>query len=98
MSFGHTTEQIITLNLPDGIIPNIVRLCLSFSLFFTYPGMFNVYLSVFRSFCLPVSLSVSHETDMFISKQNVSVMMFPVVKLLDKKFRSTDNLHKSVGF
>jgi len=60
MSFGHTTMQIITLNLPDGIVPNIVRLCLSFSLFFTYP-----------------------------------IMMFPVVKLLDKKFRSTDNLHKS---
>ena len=39
MSFGHTTMQIITLNLPDGIVPNIVRLCLSFSLFFTYPSI-----------------------------------------------------------
>lgn len=61
MSFGHTTEQIITLNLPSGPIPGIVRFCLSFSLFFTFP-----------------------------------VMMFPVVKMLDKKLHLQDKpLHSN---
>lgn len=39
LSFGETTEQMITLNLPDGPFPEVVQLCLCFSLFFTYPIM-----------------------------------------------------------
>eukprot|EP00039_Didymoeca_costata_P004251 m.72225 g.72225 ORF g.72225 m.72225 type:complete len:431 (+) comp12311_c0_seq2:357-1649(+) len=39
ISFGEETEKIITLNLPSGIFPNVVKACLSFSLFFTYPVM-----------------------------------------------------------
>jgi len=39
LSFGETTEQMITLNLPEGHFPEVVQLCLCFSLFFTYPIM-----------------------------------------------------------
>ncbi|XP_065831286.1 uncharacterized protein [Oscarella lobularis] len=39
LSFGPETNSIITLNLPSGPFPLIVKLCLSFSLFFTYPVM-----------------------------------------------------------
>ncbi|KXJ22393.1 amino acid transporter AVT3B [Exaiptasia diaphana] len=39
LSFGTTTRTIITLNLPPGPFPVIVRSCLCFSLFFTYPVM-----------------------------------------------------------
>ncbi|XP_022100370.1 amino acid transporter AVT3C-like [Acanthaster planci] len=39
LSFGPETESIITLNLPEGIIPELVKSCLCFSLFFTYPVM-----------------------------------------------------------
>ncbi|XP_077984384.1 uncharacterized protein LOC144439017 [Glandiceps talaboti] len=51
LSFGPETHNIITLNLPSGVFPFIVKSCLCFSLFFTYP-----------------------------------VMMFPVVRILEKKF------------
>ena len=37
-SFGQDTESIITLNLPGGVFPFIVKGCLCFSLFFTYPS------------------------------------------------------------
>ncbi|KAK3737016.1 hypothetical protein QZH41_018403 [Actinostola sp. cb2023] len=37
LSFGTTTKSIITLHLPPGPFPVIVRSCLCFSLFFTYP-------------------------------------------------------------
>lgn len=39
LSFGPETNSIITLNLPPGIFPFIVKGCLCFSLFFTYPIM-----------------------------------------------------------
>ncbi|XP_038063106.1 amino acid transporter AVT3B-like [Patiria miniata] len=39
LSFGPSTESIITLNLPEGIVPELVKSCLCFSLFFTYPVM-----------------------------------------------------------
>ncbi|XP_073253705.1 uncharacterized protein [Porites lutea] len=39
LSFGETTAQMITLNLPEGPFPAVVQLCLCFSLFFTYPIM-----------------------------------------------------------
>ncbi|XP_072040988.1 uncharacterized protein [Amphiura filiformis] len=38
-SFGPHTNGIITLNLPQGIFPLLVKSCLCFSLFFTYPVM-----------------------------------------------------------
>lgn len=51
LSFGETTEQMITLNLPAGPFPEIVQLCLCFSLFFTYPiMMFPVVLLLERKF------------------------------------------------
>ncbi|XP_071504663.1 uncharacterized protein [Diadema antillarum] len=53
MSFGPDTQNIITLNLPEGVLPHTVKGLLSFSLFFTYP-----------------------------------VMMFPVIRILEKKFLS----------
>lgn len=37
LSFGPDTRAIITLNLPAGIFPGIVKACLCFSLFFTFP-------------------------------------------------------------
>lgn len=37
-SFGENTEKIITLNMPPGILPNLVKGCLCFSLLFTLPG------------------------------------------------------------
>lgn len=39
MSFGPETNPIITLNLPSGIFPFLVKGCLCFSLFFTFPVM-----------------------------------------------------------
>lgn len=39
MSFGPDTNPIITLNLPSGIFPFLVKSCLCFSLFFTFPVM-----------------------------------------------------------
>lgn len=39
LSFGPETNSIITLNLPLGLFPFIVKGCLCFSLFFTYPIM-----------------------------------------------------------
>ncbi|XP_028412726.1 amino acid transporter AVT3A-like [Dendronephthya gigantea] len=39
LSFGENTKSIITLNLPNGKFPVIVKSCLMFSLFFTYPVM-----------------------------------------------------------
>lgn len=39
MSFGPETNAIITLNLPNGVFPFLVRGCLCFSLFFTFPVM-----------------------------------------------------------
>jgi proton-coupled amino acid transporter len=39
LSFGPETNAIITLNLPPGTFPLLVKACLCFSLFFTYPGM-----------------------------------------------------------
>lgn len=39
LSFGPDTQSIITLNLPSGIFPFVVKGCLCFSLFFTYPVM-----------------------------------------------------------
>ncbi|XP_006819511.1 uncharacterized protein LOC102806055 [Saccoglossus kowalevskii] len=59
LSFGAETENIITLNLPAGLFPILVKTCLCFSLYFTYP-----------------------------------VMMFPVVKLLEKRLLP-DNKDKS---
>ena len=31
VSYGSETEKIITLNLPKGIFPNVVKACLCFS-------------------------------------------------------------------
>jgi len=39
ISFGDETEEIITLNLPQGLFPHVVKACLCFSLFFTFPVM-----------------------------------------------------------
>lgn len=39
LSFGPDTESIITLNLPGGLFPFVVKGFLCFSLFFTYPIM-----------------------------------------------------------
>ncbi|XP_035681213.1 amino acid transporter AVT3B-like isoform X3 [Branchiostoma floridae] len=39
LSFGPETNSIITLNLPPGVFPLLVKGCLCFSLFFTYPVM-----------------------------------------------------------
>jgi proton-coupled amino acid transporter len=39
LSFGPDTRAIITLNLPAGVFPGIVKACLCFSLFFTFPIM-----------------------------------------------------------
>ena len=39
LSFGPETHSIITLNLPVGPMPLMVKGCLCFSLFFTYPIM-----------------------------------------------------------
>jgi len=39
ISFGDDTEKIITLNMPQGFFPTVVKCCLCFSLFFTYPMM-----------------------------------------------------------
>ncbi|XP_071951586.1 uncharacterized protein [Antedon mediterranea] len=39
LSFGPETANIITLNLPAGFFPLLVKSCLCFSLFFTYPMM-----------------------------------------------------------
>jgi len=39
LSFGPETESIITLNLPAGVFPGLVKASLCFSLFFTFPIM-----------------------------------------------------------
>jgi proton-coupled amino acid transporter len=39
LSFGPDTEDIITLNLPGGLFPFLVKGFLCFSLYFTYPIM-----------------------------------------------------------
>eukprot|EP01147_Barroeca_monosierra_P009244 gene9244-1526_t len=38
-SFGEDTEKIITLNMPPGIFPVLIKSCLCFSLYFTFPVM-----------------------------------------------------------
>lgn len=51
LSFGPETKAIITLNLPAGIFPGIVKACLCFSLFFTFPiMMFPVVETIERRF------------------------------------------------
>eukprot|EP00057_Strongylocentrotus_purpuratus_P025032 XP_011679506.1 PREDICTED: proton-coupled amino acid transporter 1 [Strongylocentrotus purpuratus] len=55
-SFGPETMNIITLNLPDGVLPHAVQALLSFSLYFTYP-----------------------------------VMMFPVIRILEKRLLTDPN-------
>lgn len=41
LSFGETTESIITFNLPEGVLllPDIIKFCLCIALIFTYPVM-----------------------------------------------------------
>ncbi|XP_030836595.1 amino acid transporter AVT3B isoform X3 [Strongylocentrotus purpuratus] len=56
LSFGPETMNIITLNLPDGVLPHAVQALLSFSLYFTYP-----------------------------------VMMFPVIRILEKRLLTDPN-------
>ena len=51
LSFGEDTQSIITLNLPGGIFPGMVKSCLCFSLFFTFPiMMFPVVETIERRF------------------------------------------------
>jgi len=38
-SFGENTAKIITLNMPSGLLPDLVKGCLCFSLLFTLPGI-----------------------------------------------------------
>nr|XP_054754826.1 uncharacterized protein LOC129260858 isoform X1 [Lytechinus pictus] len=56
LSFGPETMNIITLNLPDGVLPHAVQALLSFSLYFTYP-----------------------------------VMMFPVIRIMEKRLINDPN-------
>ncbi|XP_070553065.1 uncharacterized protein [Ptychodera flava] len=52
LSFGPETENIITLNLPIGLFPAIVKSCLCFSLYFTFPVMmFPVVRLLRREYC-----------------------------------------------
>nr|CAB3266252.1 proton-coupled amino acid transporter 3 [Phallusia mammillata] len=51
MSFGPVTNQIITLNLPAGIFPLLVKMCLCFSLFFTYPVMMFPVVQILEKRC-----------------------------------------------
>lgn len=52
LSFGPETQSIITLNLPAGVFPFVVKGCLCFSLYFTYPVMmFPVSKILERMFC-----------------------------------------------
>jgi proton-coupled amino acid transporter len=60
ISYGSETEKIITLNMPPGRFPAIVKACLSFSLFFTYPVMMfpvsallDKLLGTYVSVCMP---------------------------------------------
>ncbi|XP_071786966.1 uncharacterized protein [Asterias amurensis] len=53
LSFGAETESIITLNLPPGILPELVKSCLCFSLFFTYPVMMFPVVSIIESRLMP---------------------------------------------
>jgi len=51
LSFGEETKSIITLNLPGGVFPGMVKSCLCFSLFFTFPiMMFPVVETIERRF------------------------------------------------
>lgn len=47
VSFGSKTKKIITLNMPPGPFPVMVKVCLCFSLYFTYPGTIGVHVSCF---------------------------------------------------
>lgn len=51
MSFGPDTNQIITINLPPGVFPMLVKLFLCFSLFFTYPVMMFPVIQILQKKC-----------------------------------------------
>ncbi|CAK8697537.1 unnamed protein product [Clavelina lepadiformis] len=51
LSFGSDTNQIITLNLPKGVFPLLVKMCLCFSLFFTYPVMMFPVIQIIEKRC-----------------------------------------------
>lgn len=79
-SFGVATNEVITLNLPKGSSLDfaiIVKCCLCLALFFTYPGTLEA--SWFNH--ITCYMHKTGENWIFFS-----VMMFPVVSILEKKF------------
>ncbi|XP_003388735.3 PREDICTED: amino acid transporter ANT1-like [Amphimedon queenslandica] len=62
LSFGPYTQSIITLNLPPGPFPLIVKSCLCLSLFFTYPMMMFPVSEILEKRISCVSFSPSHFT------------------------------------
>ncbi len=86
-SFGQETESIITLNLPGGAFPFIVKGCLCFSLFFTYPsecGLYVIMRNVGQLECLYSALLF--EWMFFWPPPPSSVMMYPVALILERMF------------
>ncbi|XP_065190377.1 uncharacterized protein LOC135821242 [Sycon ciliatum] len=49
MTFGPHTKNIVTLNLPEGFLPVLVKSCLCFSLLFTYPVMMFPVIRIIES-------------------------------------------------
>ncbi|XP_078496034.1 LOW QUALITY PROTEIN: uncharacterized protein LOC100183303 [Ciona intestinalis] len=58
LSFGPETNPIITLNLPPGIFPLLVKLCLCCSLFFTYPVMMFPVIQILQKKWKPMATSM----------------------------------------
>ena len=94
-SFGPETQSIITLNLPAGVFPFVVKGCLCFSLYFTYPGKLG---SLKFSTC-----ALSPERSILSASYTLvivfhTVMMFPVSKILERMFCSApDNGNYIIG-
>ncbi|XP_075240567.1 uncharacterized protein LOC142336005 [Convolutriloba macropyga] len=72
LSFGRETQPIITLNLPDSLFPHLVKVCLCFSLVFTYPMMMFPVVQLLESKFLPEYSSLSNSTSSPTSSTDTS--------------------------
>merc|ERR1712226_489553 len=70
LSFGRETQPIITLNLPDSIFPHLVKMCLCFSLVFTYPMMMFPVVQLLEAKFLPEHSNLNSTSSPSIVTEN----------------------------
>ena len=82
LSFGPDTHSIITLNLPQGPMPMMVKGCLCFSLYFTYPIMM-----------FPVGTEMIFQTKI-IFLFLITILTSLLVEILERRFGTANDYWK----